>query len=306
VTVARAILVGAVQSSEVALAAFARNPEWTLAAVVTLNESLNGRHSDFVDLASAAERTGSRVIRVDNVNQDPSLAAIDAIGADYIFVVGWSQICGRRFLDLAPNRVIGYHPSALPRMRGRAAIPWTILNEEAITAGSLFWIDDGTDTGDLLDQHYFHVSPEETATSLYAKHMEALSIMLDRTLVALGRGEAPRRRQDDICATWCARRTPADGRIDWSAPAGEVLRLVRAAGRPYPGASTNVGATPLTIWAARQAPDAGRQLASPGQVIGVRDDSFIVMCGSRSAIAVTEWSTGQRRPGLHAILGRSD
>ena len=90
---------------------------------------------------------------------------------------------------------------------------------------------------------------------------------------------------------------------DEAAPAGEVLRLIRAAGRPYPGASTNAGAAPLTIWAAGQASDASRHLASPGQIIAVSDDSFVVMCGSRSAITVTEWGAGQRRPGLHAILG---
>lgn len=302
----RAVLVGAVESSAVALSAFARRAEWTLAAVVTLNEGLAGRHSDFVDLGPAAERMGSQVIRVDNVNRDPSLAAIEAVRMDYVFVVGWSQICGPRFLDLAPNRVIGYHPSALPRMRGRAAIPWTILNQEPITAGSLFWIDGGTDTGDLLDQHYFHLSPGETAASLYAKHMEALAVMLDRSLAALARGEEPRRRQDEACATWCARRTPADARIDWTAPAPEVLRLVRAAGRPYPGASTNAGPAPLTIWAAEPVPDAGRHLASPGQVIEASDDKFVVMCGARSAIRVTEWDSGERRPALHSILGRSD
>jgi methionyl-tRNA formyltransferase len=300
----RAILVGAVESSEVALAPFTRNPDWTLAAVVTLNGERSGRHSDFVDLEPAAARMGARVIRVDNVNHDASLAAIDAIGADYIFVVGWSQICGPRFLDLAPGRVIGYHPAALPRMRGRAAIPWTILNQEAITAGSLFWIDGGTDTGDLLDQHYFHVSPGETAASLYAKHMEALVAMLERSLVLLARGEAPRRPQDEACATLCARRTPADGRIDWAAPADDVLRLVRAVGRPYPGASTNIGSTPLTIWAAAPAPDAHRHVASPGQIVAVDADSFVVMCGARSAITVNEWSGSERRPPLHAVLGR--
>lgn len=302
----RAVLVGAVESSAAALSAFARNAEWTLAAVVTLEESLARRHSDFVALGPAAERMGSRVIRVDNVNREPSLAAIEAIGADYVFVVGWSQICGPRFLDLVPDRVIGYHPSALPRMRGRAAIPWTILNQEAITAGSLFWIDGGTDTGDLLDQQYFHVTPAETAASLYAKHMEALGVMLDRSLASLAQGEAARRRQDEACATWCARRTPADGRIDWSAPAGDVLRLVRAVGRPYPGASTNAGPVPLTIWAAEPAPEASRHLASPGQVIAVAEDRFVVMCGARSAISVTEWGAGERRPALHSMLGRSD
>jgi methionyl-tRNA formyltransferase len=304
VTRKRAILVGAVESSHVALTAFDNHPDWTLAGVVTLDQDLQTRHSDFVDLGPAAERLGSRLIRAANVNHDASLAAIGSLAADYIFVVGWSQICGQQFLDLAPQRVIGYHPSALPRMRGRAAIPWTILNAEAITAGSLFWIDGGTDTGDLLDQHYFHVSPDETAATLYAKHVEALAIMLDRSLVLLAKDEAPRRRQDEAYASWCARRVPADGRIDWSAPATEILRLIRAVGRPYPGASSNVGSTPLAIWAAAPVSQAERFLASPGQVVDVSESTFVVMCGGRSAITVTEWD-GEREPALHTVLGRN-
>src|SRR3546814_17829006 len=77
--------------------------------------------------------------------------------------MGWSQICGPAFRALFPDRAIGYHPAALPRLRGRAAIPWTILQQEPITAGTLFWIDAGTDTGDIADQQFFHVAPDETA-----------------------------------------------------------------------------------------------------------------------------------------------
>lgn len=299
----RAILVGAVDSTQVALEAFARSSDWTLAALVTLDPGLNGRHSDFVDLGAAATGIGSPVVRVDNVNRDTALSAIGAIAADYIFVIGWSQICGPRFLDLAKERVIGYHPAALPRMRGRAAIPWTILRNEPITAGTLFWIDQGTDTGDVLDQHYFHVAPDETAATLYAKHMEALSTMLDRSLPILASGATPRKRQDEACATWTARRRPADGLINWSAPAEDVLRLIRASGHPYPGAFTANGETRLQIWSAQHVMLGSRYSAMPGQMLEIRDDGFAVMCGQGTAITVTEWGPGTATPRLHSVLG---
>jgi len=302
----RAILVGAVDSSQVALEALARSSGWTVAAVVTLDQGLNGRHSDFVDLGPAAAKAGCPVIRVDNINRDAALSAIGAVVADYIFVIGWSQICGPHFLDLAKDRVIGYHPTALPRMRGRAAIPWTILNDEPITAGTLFWIDHGTDTGDVLDQQYFHVAPDETAATLYAKHMEALSAMLDRSLPALADGRTPRRQQNEACATWTARRTPAEGRIDWSAPAENVLRLIRASGRPYPGAFTQLGETPLQIWAASYAPLGNRHCARPGQVLETCNDGFTVMCGANTAIMVTDWSGASQTPRRHALLGAAE
>ena len=299
----RAILVGAVDSTKVALEAFARSSEWTLAALVTLDARLGGRHSDFFDLSVAAAEMGSPVIRVDNVNRDAALSAIGAVATDYLFVIGWSQICGPRFLDLAKDHVIGYHPAPLPRMRGRAAIPWTILCQEPITAGTLFWIDQGTDTGDVLDQHFFHVAPNETAATLYAKHMEALSTMLDRLLPILARGAAPRKPQDEVCATWTARRRPADGLINWSARAEEVLRLIRASGHPYPGATTADGETPVQIWSAQAETLGSRYFALPGQVLDVRDSGFAVMCGKNEAIMVTEWGPCTTPPKLHSVLG---
>lgn len=299
----RALLIGAVETTRIAFEAIARHPAWDMAAVVTLDPAFNGRHSDFVDLEPAARERGCPVIHVDNINREEALAAMDRVDPDIVFVMGWSQICGRAFLERFSDRVIGFHPAALPRLRGRAAIPWTILQQEPITAGTLFWIDPGTDTGPILDQQYFHVAPMETAASLYAKHMQALSVMLDRSLGRLERGEAPRQVQDEACATWAARRTPLDGMIDWRQPAEDVLRLIRASGRPYPGAFTRLNGADLRIWEARLCDMGHRHAATPGQVILRTADSFTVMCGSKSALAATCWSGPDKRPRLHVILG---
>lgn len=299
----RALLIGAVESSRVALDALSRSADWTIAAVVTLDDALSHRHSDFVDLGGEADRLGCPVIRVGNINADIALDRIGAVDADYVFVIGWSQICGPKILDRWDGRVIGYHPAPLPRMRGRAAIPWTIMSGDAISAGTLFWIDGGTDTGAILDQQFFHVAPLETAATLYAKHMRALATMLDRSLPVLANGEAPRIPQDEECATWAARRTPQDGRIDWTCPAETVLRLIRASGRPYPGAWTEAGGASLQIWSASLCASGGRHLARAGQVIQTTAEDFTVMCGGVTALRVTEWTSPDRGPRLNAFLG---
>ncbi|KXU32795.1 MULTISPECIES: formyltransferase family protein [unclassified Sphingobium] len=299
----RALLIGAVETTRIAFEAIARHPAWDMAAIVTLDPALAGRHSDHVDLRPAARERGCPVIHVDNINREESLSAIRDAGADIAFVMGWSQICGTAFRALFRDRVIGYHPAALPRLRGRAAIPWTILQQEPITAGTLFWIDAGTDTGDIVDQQYFHVAPDETAATLYAKHMRALAVMLDRALERIAAGEMPRMVQDESCATWAARRTPADGLIDWRRPAGDILRLIRATGRPYPGAFTRLGGADLRIWAAAPSDMGGRHAALPGQVVARTADGFTVLCGQATALIVTQWSGPDKPPKLHAILG---
>lgn len=292
----RAIVIGAVESSRVTIEAIAAATDWTLAAAISLPLSLAQRHSDFIDLAAAAGAAGAPILRVRNINDADALALIEDLRPDYAFVIGWSQICGPAFRALLPDAVIGYHPAALPRLRGRAVIPWTILAGEAITGGTLFWIDEGVDSGAILAQRFFHVAPDETATTLYARHMVALRAMLGDALGALAGETPPRIVQDERHATWAARRTAADGEVDWSRPAAEIERLVRAVTHPYPGASSLAGASRLTIWQARLAAGGRRHCAMPGQVVAGDGQSFTVMCGDGMALEVTDWTSADGVP----------
>lgn len=301
----RAVIVGAVESTAIAVAAFARS-DWDLALVVTLPVDKSARHSDYVDLQQAADSAGAQIHRTTQTNHPDTLAAIAAAKPDYIFVIGWSQICGPEFIALAPGKVIGYHPAALPRLRGRAALAWTIILDEKVTAGSLFWMDNGVDTGALLEQQYFHVSPRETAATLYAKHMTALGTMIDRALPRLAAGTAEPQIQDESCATYAARRTASDGLIDWQKPAIEIDRLVRAAGKPYHGAYSSAKGAKLVAW--ESTPYHGPMIhhASPGQIVGYDGDHMLVQTGD-GAITLTRWSwEHDNRPTMHSILGRSD
>lgn len=302
----RAILIGAVESSRIALEAIARAPGWHLPLVISLPLDLARRHSDFVDLAPAARAAGADYLEADNINHAEVLEAIVKADADYVFVIGWSQICGAGFRAACRDRVIGYHPAPLPRLRGRAVIPWTILSGEPITGGTLFWIDQGVDSGPILEQAFFHVAPDETAASLYARHMTRLEAMMGRALVALAAGKAQRIPQNERFATFAAKRTPADGVIDWAQDAASIARLVRAVGRPYPGAATRISGKRLVIWRAMPWPDGGRHLASPGQIVERGDEGFAVACGGGTALLVSEWDLeGGGMPGKHAKLGGS-
>ena len=115
----RAVIVGAVESTAVAIRAF-EGSGWDLALVVTLPPEKSARHSDYVDLQSDAEAVGARIFHTAQTNHPDTIAAIREARPDYIFVVGWSQICGPEFLNLTPGKVIGYHPAALPPFRGRS------------------------------------------------------------------------------------------------------------------------------------------------------------------------------------------
>lgn len=301
----RALLIGAVESTRIALRCLAAAPRWDLAAVFTLPLDLASRHSDFIDLAAETEKAGSRIVRVKNINSEAALAAIHDIAPDYIFVIGWSQICGEQFMASAKRGVVGYHPAPLPRLRGRAVIPWTILLDEPISASSLFLIDAGVDSGPLLAQRYFHLAPDETAATLYAKHMAKLEEMLPGVLDDIASGAPALSVQDERCATYAARRRPEDALIDWAQPASLIWRCVRACGDPYPGAWTSLGGDRITIEAAVPVPLGHHAAAMAGQVVERTGESFTVKCGDGQGLRVTQWRTAREAPlPNHAILGR--
>lgn len=297
----RALLIGAVESTAVAFRALSASPDWSVAAVLTLPLDLARRHSDFVDLGPLAEGAAVPVIRAADGNSADVVSAVAALRPDIAFVIGWSQICRPPLVSAAGGRMVGYHPAPLPRLRGRAALPWTILLKEPITAASLFWVDEGVDSGPILGQEFFHVAPDETATSLYARHMEALAALLPRVLAAIASGSASAVPQDERHATWAARRTDEDGRIDWRQPAEAVERLVRAVTHPYPGAFTGDEAHRIRIFAARPAADGARHAARAGQVVAIAEHGFQVMCGDGQLLDCTSFEGPA--PRMHQVLG---
>lgn len=104
----------------------------------------------------------------------------------------------------------GYHPSLLPLHRGRDAIPWVLRFRERVTGGSVYWMDDGADTGPVAYQDHAFIRPDATALSLWIEQLFPLGLRLFGRLLddaAAGR-QIPAVPQDEAVATW----EPALGR----------------------------------------------------------------------------------------------
>ncbi len=273
----RLLLVGAVESTRTALATLLAS-EVPPVAVMTLPTSRSARHSDWVDLRPLACDAGVPVVDATDINAPGVLDQAAALCVDYALVIGWSQICRASFLDIPSVGVIGYHPAPLPENRGRAVIPWTILQGRRETGSTLFWIDAGMDTGDVLVQERFAVATDETARSLYDKHLDALARLLRTALPLLELAHPPRVVQDHDRATYCARRTRDDGLIDWASSAASVWTMVRATGDPYPGAFSFLRGRRLTLWEAEYV-GTGPYWGLPGQVQALVGSDALVQCG---------------------------
>lgn len=299
----RIVLVGAVELSRVALEELIAEQS-PPGLVITLPPNALQRHSDSVDLTPVAHSQGIQVFHTPDINLPDTHEALTRYLPDIILVIGWSQLCGKTFRSLARIGCIGFHPAPLPRMRGRAVIPWTILINEKTSGTSLFWLDEGMDSGDILLQKTFAVSPDETAKSLYEKHMHALRSMLPRALKLVQSGNPPHLQQDHNNATYCARRRPEDGLINWREPATNISRLIRAVGVPYPGAFSSSNDETFYFDSAEIISNSHQFVGLPGQVQCHTDRGFIVRCGDGICLEVTSWRwRGGKKPLRHAILG---
>jgi methionyl-tRNA formyltransferase len=139
-------------------------------------------------------------------------------------------------------------------------------------------LTEGVDDGDVIGQVEIALDPREDAGTLYAKHRAAHVTLVREHVPALLDGTARRTPQDHATATFWGRRGPEDGRIDWSASAVDVDRLVRAVTRPFPGAFSELEGDRRVIWRAEPGPDLD---AAPGTLMA-DGDVTLVACGTGS------------------------
>ena len=98
---------------------------------------------------------------------------------------------------------LGYHPSLLPRHRGRDAVRWANHMGDPVTGGTAYWLDDGADTGPIAAQDWCWVEPGDTPESLWRRVLGPMGLRLfDQVLAALDTGAVPSASQDTRMATW--------------------------------------------------------------------------------------------------------
>jgi methionyl-tRNA formyltransferase len=176
---------------------------------------------------------------------------------------------------------IQYHPSLLPWHKGPSSINWPIIMGEKKTGLSIFWPDNGLDTGPILLQKEVDIEPDDTLGSVYFNKLYPLGVEAMMESIELVRdGKAPREEQDPDAGSyegWCRKE---DVLIDWNRPNDEVYNLIRGA-HPQPGAWTTFNGAEVKIFDSRKADSNG----APGSVLAV-DDEGIEVATADGAIRV--------------------
>ena len=184
------------------------------------------------------------------------------------------------FLNIPTRGSIQYHPSLLPAYRGPSAINWPIIKGETETGLSIFWPDNGLDTGDVLIQKKTPISATDTLGSVYFDRLFPMGV--EATLEAIDlvkAGKAPRIKQDEAKATYEGRCGPDNAHIDWGRPWQVIDRLIRGC-NPAPGAWSKLDGATVKIFEAKPLPakDPKGIGGKMGEIVAVEADGITVVC----------------------------
>ncbi len=264
---------------------------------------------------------GLSVYQPIKVRAQESVDLLRGLKPDVMVVAAFGQILPKSVLEIPPLGCVNVHSSLLPRYRGAAPIQWVIINGEKETGVTTMMMDEGLDTGDVLEKVVVPIEPDETGGSLHDKLSHAGARLILSTLEKLENGTAVRIPQTDEDTCYAKMLNKAMGDIDWSMSAVSIERLVRGLS-PWPGTYTHWNGKTLKIWKARVVEEkdglpertasasAGKQpdsrertdRAAFGQVVHVDRSSLLVKTGDGILALLELQPEGKKRMETDAFL----
>jgi len=218
-------------------------------------------------LKEAAQAVAAPVFQPRRMKDVEALEQMKSLTPDLAILAFVTDIVPERVLEVPRLGSICYHPSILPRHRGASAINWAVIQGDTATGLSIFWVDEGIDTGDLLLQKHVDIGPDETTGAVYFNKLFPLGVEAILEAVDLIKaGKAPHLPQDHSKATY---EPPCDEKvagINWHLDGRQVYNFIRGCD-PAPGATARFRGAPVKFFNAGFLPVA--HAAEPGEILEV-------------------------------------
>lgn len=193
-------------------------------------------HAALADLAARYATTLLIQPRKTSSGYPEFLQRIKQLAPDLILVNSYSMLLHQELLDIPGLGAINIHGALLPQYRGCNPTQWSIVNREVETGVTMHYMDAGFDTGDIIAQKHVPILFEDTWRDVQQKIASATEIMLTEQIPKILSGTNGRVAQQDKKAHYWRRRTPEDGRFEWTWRAVDIYNLIRALVKPHPGA----------------------------------------------------------------------
>jgi methionyl-tRNA formyltransferase len=246
----------------------ALSTRYSISAVYTRPDRPAGRGRKIAEspVKQFAREHGLTVEQPASLRKAENIERLRAYAPDLIIVAAYGLILPQAVLDIPPLGCINTHASLLPRHRGASPITAAILAGDSETGITLMKMDAGLDTGPIIAVDKLLIANDETTATLSEKLAHLAAALLIRTLPRWLANEITPQPQDESRATHTRLIKATDGLIDWTKPAVEIERLVRAY-TPWPGAHTHYAGKLLKVLRSRVL--TAEATAEPGRVIKI-------------------------------------
>jgi methionyl-tRNA formyltransferase len=237
-------------------------------------------NADYASLIPLAKENNIPYFIAEGNNQLEMFNWLNKLSPDVIYCFGWSYLLKEPILKLPKLGIVGYHPAALPQNRGRHPIIWALALDLRETASTFFFMDEGADSGDILDQRFVPIFESDDASTLYNKLTEKACKQISEFTPKLITGNFIRVPQDHSKANYWRKRNQADGVIDWRMSARNIHNLVRALTRPYMGCQFIYDGKEIPVWKTELVDEISEYAnVEPGKILKVEGHEITIRCG---------------------------
>jgi len=280
----RIIFAGTPEFSVPPLRALLASPHQVV-AVYTQPDRPSGRGRKLTPspVKEVAVDAGIPVMQPPNFKDPTSIAELAALDADLMVVVAYGLLLPKAVLDAPRLGCVNIHASVLPRWRGAAPIQRAVLAGDAVSGVTIMQMEEGLDTGPMYLIEEARLGPRETGGSLHDRLSALGAEALMKALPGILDGTLAPQPQDDAKSCYAKKLDKAEAWIDWSQPAQEIERQVRAF-NPWPVAQTRYEDANLRIWRAQAISGVG---GTPGMVMNAGRNGIDVATGD-GLLSITE------------------
>lgn len=224
---------------------------------------------------------------------------LSSLKPDLLIVVAYGLILPRAILEVPKYGCINVHASLLPRWRGAAPIERALLAGDKETGVTIMQMDEGLDTGDMLNMESVNISDDDNRVDLEIKLITAGRKALLQTLENFSKYRENPIKQDDSQSTYAAKLEKAESLINWNQPAEQIHRQVRAGVGRNPAFSF-LDNQRLRILSARVLSESRESV--PGTISSLAKDNFTVSCQDSSLRVQLVQLPGKKAMSVHDIL----
>ncbi len=250
-----------------------------ICAVITGEDKPRGRGKIMTPTPTKALALESGIdVHTPRTLRDGEFAALlEKYSPDIIVVVAFGKILPKNVIDFPKYGCINLHVSLLPKYRGAAPMQRAIMEGESETGVTVMYMDEGLDTGDIIDTLKFPIGPEDDFEAIHDRSATLGSKLLSEAITKIEENRITRIKQDDSLATYAKKVEKEDCKLDFTLSAKKLDFVIRGV-TPIPGAFAYLNGKMLKINKARPISGGGRA----GEVIALDekgDGSFTVACG---------------------------